>query len=155
MYVNHLKNRWLATYAEFFKNRRKFLVSNVKCHDTGIVMPYKQIISQFASGCGYTVLASRPVHSVHPTISLNLTESFEKRLTCDLGGIFPTYVGFFKVLLTAMTLAVPRRTNIPRPTKKDPKDTPDRVFNKLVWVNHYGTEGVCRKMSVLRVVHLY
>jgi hypothetical protein len=41
-----------------------------------------------------------------------------------------------------MTQAVPRRTNIPRPKKKDPKDTPDRVFNKLAWGNHYGTEGV-------------
>ena len=41
-----------------------------------------------------------------------------------------------------MTLAVPRRTNVPRPTRKDPKDTPDRAFNKLAWGNHYGTEGV-------------
>jgi hypothetical protein len=40
---------------------------------------------------------------------------------------------FLQVLLTAMTLAVPQRTNIPRPTKKDPKDTPDHVFNKLAW----------------------
>ena len=37
-------------------------------------------------------------------------------------------------MLTAMTLAVPRRTNIPRPTKKDPKDTlVERAFNKLAW----------------------
>ena len=41
-----------------------------------------------------------------------------------------------------MTLAVPRRTNVPRPTRKDPKDTPDRAFNKLAWGNHYWTEGV-------------
>ena len=41
-----------------------------------------------------------------------------------------------------MTLAGPRRTNVPRPTWKDPKDTPDRAFNKLAWGNHYGTEGV-------------
>ena len=41
-----------------------------------------------------------------------------------------------------MTLAVPQRTNVPRPTRKDPKDTPDRAFNKLAWGNHYGTEGV-------------
>ena len=41
-----------------------------------------------------------------------------------------------------MTLAVPRRTNVPGPTRKDPKDTPDRAFNKLAWGNHYGTEGV-------------
>ena len=36
-------------------------------------------------------------------------------------------------MLTAMTLAVPPRTNIPRPTKKDPKDTLERAFNKLAW----------------------
>jgi hypothetical protein len=41
-----------------------------------------------------------------------------------------------------MTLAVPLRTNIPRPTKKDSKDTPDRVFNKLAWGFFYRTEGV-------------
>ena len=32
-----------------------------------------------------------------------------------------------------MTLAVPRRPNIPRPTKKDPKDTLECAFNKLAW----------------------
>ena len=41
-----------------------------------------------------------------------------------------------------MTLAVPQRTNIPRPTKKDPKDTPDRVFSKIAWGFFYWTEGV-------------
>ena len=41
-----------------------------------------------------------------------------------------------------MTLAVPRRTNVPRPTRKEPKDTPDRAFNKLAWGNHHWTEGV-------------
>ena len=41
MCVSHLKNGWLATYAEFFKNRRKFLVSNDNCHDAGIATPYK------------------------------------------------------------------------------------------------------------------
>ena len=41
-----------------------------------------------------------------------------------------------------MTLAVPRRTNVPRRTRKDPKDTPDRAFTKLAWGNHYWTEGV-------------
>ena len=43
-----------------------------------------------------------------------------------------------------MTLAVlPRCTNVPRPARKDPKDTPDRAFNKLAWGNqYYGTEGV-------------
>jgi hypothetical protein len=45
-------------------------------------------------------------------------------------------------MLTAMTLALPPRTNIPRPTKKYPKDTPNRVFNKLAWHQIYGTEGV-------------
>ena len=45
-------------------------------------------------------------------------------------------------MLTATTLALPPRTNIPRPTKKNPKDTPNRVFNKLVWHQNYGTEGV-------------
>ena len=41
-----------------------------------------------------------------------------------------------------MTLAESRHTNVPRPTSKDPKDTPDRAFNRLAWGNHYGTEGV-------------
>ena len=42
-----------------------------------------------------------------------------------------------------MTLAVPQRTNIPRPTtKKDPQDTLERAFNKLTWGNHDGMEGV-------------
>ena len=45
-------------------------------------------------------------------------------------------------MLTATTLALPSRTNIPRPTKKNPKDTPNRVFNKLAWHQNYGTEGV-------------
>jgi hypothetical protein len=45
-------------------------------------------------------------------------------------------------MLTATTLALPPRTNIPRPTKKNPKDTPDRAFNKLAWYHFYGTEGV-------------
>ena len=35
-------------------------------------------------------------------------------------------------MLTAMTLALLRRTNIPRSTKKDPKDTIDRVFFKNI-----------------------
>ena len=63
LYVSHLKNGWLATYAEFFQNRRKFLVSNVKCQDAGIA-------------------------------------------------------------------------------KKDPKDTPDRLFNDLACSITFGTEGV-------------
>ena len=41
-------------------------------------------------------------------------------------------------MLTAMMLAVPRRTNIPRPTKKDPKDTLERAFNKLAWGFFFG-----------------
>ena len=45
-------------------------------------------------------------------------------------------------MLTATTLALPPRTNILRPTKKDPKDTPNCVFNKLAWHQNYGTEGV-------------
>ena len=45
-------------------------------------------------------------------------------------------------MLTATLLAFPPRTNIPRPTKKNPKDTPDRVFNKLAWHQIYGTKGV-------------
>ena len=45
-------------------------------------------------------------------------------------------------MLTATTLAFPPRTNIPRPTKKNPKDTPDRVFNKLAWGFFFRTEGV-------------
>ena len=28
---------------------------------------------------------------------------------------------------------MPQRTNIPRPMKKDPKDTLERAFNKLAW----------------------
>ena len=47
-------------------------------------------------------------------------------------------------MLTATTLALPPRTNMLRPTKKDPKDTPNRVFNKLAWHQIYGTEGVLR-----------
>ena len=54
-----------------------------------------------------------------------------------------------------MTLAVPRRTNIPRPTKKDPKDTPDRAFNKLAWGNHYGTEGVLCKVGLLAFLIIF
>ena len=50
-----------------------------------------------------------------------------------------------------MTLAVPRRKNIPRPTKKDPKDTPDRVFNKIAWGFFYGTEGVVNFVSISSV----
>ena len=53
-----------------------------------------------------------------------------------LGGIF------YYVMSTATSLALPPRTNIPRPTKKNPKDTPNCVFNKLVWHQNYGTEGV-------------
>ena len=49
-------------------------------------------------------------------------------------------------MLTATTPALPPRTNIPRPTKKIPKDTPNRVFNKLAWHQNYGTEGVHQKM---------
>ena len=41
-----------------------------------------------------------------------------------------------------MALALPHRTNIARPTKKDPKDTPDRVFNDLACSITFGTEGV-------------
>ena len=52
-------------------------------------------------------------------------------------------------MLTAMTLALPRRTNIPRPTKKDPKDTPDRVFNDLARSITFRTEGVLRNSFCL------
>jgi hypothetical protein len=31
---------------------------------------------------------------------------------------------------------------VPRSAEKDPKDTPNRVFNKLAWQPFYGTEGV-------------
>jgi hypothetical protein len=41
-----------------------------------------------------------------------------------------------------MTLALPLRTNIPRPTKKDPKDTPDRVFKNIDCSITFWTEGV-------------
>ena len=46
-------------------------------------------------------------------------------------------------MLTAMTLAVPRRrTNIPRPTKKDTKDTLERAFSKLAWAGlFFGQRG--------------
>ena len=47
-------------------------------------------------------------------------------------------------MLTAMTLALSRRTNIPRSTKKDPKDTPDRVFKNIDCSITFGTEGVLR-----------
>ena len=46
-------------------------------------------------------------------------------------------------MLTATTLALPPGTNIPRPTKKNPKDTPNRIFNKIDWDQINGTEGVC------------
>ena len=45
-------------------------------------------------------------------------------------------------MLIAMTLALPPRTNIPRPTKKNPKDTLNRVFNRIGWDQINGTEGV-------------
>ena len=45
-------------------------------------------------------------------------------------------------MLTVTTLALPPRTNISRPTKKNPKDTPNRVFNKIDWDQINGTEGV-------------
>ena len=51
-------------------------------------------------------------------------------------------------MLTATTLALPQCTNIPRPTKKNPKDTPNRVFNKLAWHQNYGTEGVYTSSAV-------
>ena len=47
-------------------------------------------------------------------------------------------------MLTVTTLALPPRTNIPRPTKKNPKDTPDRAFNKLAWHNFFGTEYIVK-----------
>ena len=43
-------------------------------------------------------------------------------------------------MLTATTLALPPRTNIPRPTKKNPKDTPNCVFNKIDWDQINGTD---------------
>jgi hypothetical protein len=58
-----------------------------------------------------------------------------------------------------MTLALPPRTNIPRPTKKDPKDTPNRVFNKIDWDQINGTEGVCHtrgsESGLLRRMHIW
>ena len=56
-------------------------------------------------------------------------------------------------MLTATTLALPPRTNIPRPTKKNPKDTPNRVFNKLAWHQNYGTEGVCHTEYVANTMY--
>ena len=47
-----------------------------------------------------------------------------------------------------MTLALPRRTNIPRPMKKDPKHTSDRVFNDLACSITFGTEIVQVNMSL-------
>jgi hypothetical protein len=41
-----------------------------------------------------------------------------------------------------MTLTLPLRTNIPRPTKKDPNDTPDRVFKNIECSITFWTEGV-------------
>ena len=51
-------------------------------------------------------------------------------------------------MLTATTLALPPRTNIPRPTKKIPKDTPNRVFNKIDWDQINGTEGVLVSLAI-------
>jgi hypothetical protein len=45
-------------------------------------------------------------------------------------------------MLTAMTLALPRRTNVPRSMKKDPKDIPDRAFKNIECSITFGTEGV-------------
>ena len=50
-------------------------------------------------------------------------------------------------MLTATTLALPPRTNIPRPTKKNPKDTLNRAFNKIDWDQINGTEGVLTTTS--------
>jgi hypothetical protein len=41
---------------------------------------------------------------------------------------------------------------LPDSSEKDPKDTSDRVFNKLAWGLFYGTEGV--QGSKLRRVYL-
>ena len=49
-----------------------------------------------------------------------------------------------------MTLAVPRRTNIPRPTKKDPKDTLERAFNKLAW--GFFPDGASTSTTVIQVI---
>ena len=46
-------------------------------------------------------------------------------------------------MLTAMMLALPCGTNIPR-SKKDPKDTPDRVLKNIESSITFGTEGVRR-----------
>ena len=54
-----------------------------------------------------------------------------------------------------MTLALPPRTNIPRPTKKNPKDTPNRVFNKIDWDQINGTEGVPVSTSMLCVFGIW
>ena len=40
-------------------------------------------------------------------------------------------------------------------TDKDPKDTPNRAFNKLAWCHFYGTEGVLRVLSILDNSTLY
>ena len=48
-----------------------------------------------------------------------------------------------------MTLAVPRRTNVPRPTRKDAKDTPDRVFKNIDCSITFGTEGVLHNLELM------
>ena len=43
---------------------------------------------------------------------------------------------------------------LPDSTEKDPKDTSDRVFNKVAWGHFNGTEGVlhaCFKVLVIRL----
>jgi hypothetical protein len=41
---------------------------------------------------------------------------------------------------------------LPDATEKDPKDTSDRVLNKLAWGLFYGTEGVHRSATTIKMM---
>ena len=71
-----------------------------------------------------------------------MCESFEKQVACDRQNFSNIGGNLSYVMLTAMTLVLQRCTNIPRRTKKNPKDTPDRAFINLVCSITFGTDGV-------------
>ena len=95
------------------------------------------------------------VHSTEPVLSIKSVLNS----TCCTDLIWGTFENFNGEKVpeirksspnntACMTLALPRRTNIPRPTKKDPKGTPDHVFNDLACSITFGTEGVFRNSRV-------
>ena len=59
------------------------------------------------------------------------------RPECNIGGIS------FKYCQLSARKAHQYVEILPGSTDKDPKDTPNRVFNKLACDYFFGTEGVC------------